>query len=254
MLAQLRKVDGFLLTRTESDYPRVRFLQEKDLPFVTHGRIGGVNSHPWFDVDGEAAMADAVERLANLGHRRIGMAASPDCLNFARLRLQGFYRGLQTSGLGRQAASIETVESIGIAAGRAAVLKLLQQPRPPTALVCMNDVFAFGAYAAARDLGLRIGSDLSVIGYDGLPAGDFLDPPLTTYDQSSVNAGAVVADMLLDLIDGLELDHPNQLERATLRARGSHGPPSVNSEALAGMIERHAAKMTMNDTQEGGLL
>ena len=241
-LAQLRKADGFLLTRTETDDPRVRFLKQKEIPFVAYGRVGGDNDHPWLDVDGEAAMADAVARLAKLGHRRIGMVGAPDRLNFARLRRQGFCRGLAAAGLGHEDLLVETAGAIDIEAGRIAAMKLLQKPAPPTALICMNDVFAFGAYAAARDAGLRIGSDLSVISYDGLPTGDFLDPPLTTYDQSSVKSGVVVADMLLDLIDGIGLELPGRLEKATLRERGSHGPPTLSSEMLAKLITQTAAE------------
>lgn len=236
-MAQLRKVDGFLLTRTESRDPRVRFLQEKGLPFVTHGRVQGENSHPWFDIDNQAAMAEAVRQLARRGHRRIGLVAAPSKLNFARLRLQGFERGIADAGLAPADGPVETATPIDIEAGRLAALCLLQSPMPPTALVCMTDVLAIGAYAAARDLRLRIGQDLSVIGYDGVPIGAFLDPPLTTFDQSSGDSGSYVADLLLDLIDGEGADPAGRLEQARFLARGSHGPPRLSSPELAARIE-----------------
>jgi len=235
-MAQLRKVDGFLLTRTESCDPRVRFLQEKGLPFVTHGRIEGDNDHPWFDIDNEAAMIEAVGQLARRGHRRIGLIAAPSKLNFARLRLRGFHRGIAAAGLEREDGPVETAAPIDIETGREAALHLLRSPTPPTALVCMTDVLAIGAYAAAGDLQLRIGRDLSVIGYDGLPTGAFLDPPLTTFDQSSGDYGAYVADLLLDLIDGVASDQPGRLEQARFLARGSHGPPQLSPQELAARV------------------
>ena len=235
-MAQLRKVDGFLLTRTESRDPRVRFLQDKGLPFVTHGRVEGENSHPWFDIDNEAAMVEAVGHLAQLGHRRIGLVAAPSKLNFARLRRRGFYRGIAAAGLERQDAPLETTAAIDIESGRMAAHRLLRAALPPTALVCMTDLLAIGAYAAARDLRLRVGRDLSVIGYDGLATGAFLDPPLTTFDQASGDYGACVADMLLDLIDGVAADQPGRLERARFVARGSHGPPRLRPHELAARV------------------
>ena len=235
-MAQLRKVDGFLLTRTESRDPRVRFLQDKGLPFVTHGRVEGLNHHPWFDIDNEAAMVEAVDHLARQGHRRIGLVAAPSRLNFARLRRRGFFRGIAAAGLERRDAPLETTDAIDMEAGRSAALRLLRSPLPPTALVCMTDLLAIGAYAAARDLRLEVGHELSVIGYDGLATGAFLDPPLTTFDQSSGDYGACVADMLLDLIDGVATDRPGRLERARFVARGSHGPPRLRPHELAALI------------------
>jgi len=240
-MAQLRKVDGFLLTRTESRDPRVRFLQEKGLPFVTHGRVQGKNDHPWFDIDNEAAMVEAVDHLAALGHRRIGLVAAPSASNFARLRLRGFHRGIGRVGLDRADAPVETAPTMDIERGRAAALRLLRAPVPPTALVCMTDVLAIGAYAAARDLQLRVGRDLSVIGYDGLPTGAFLDPPLTTFDQSSADYGAYVADLLLDLIDGVASEQTGRLEKARFVARGSHGPPRLSPRQLAALVRAGAA-------------
>jgi LacI family transcriptional regulator len=235
-MAQLRKVDGFLLTRTESRDPRVRFLQEKGLPFVTHGRVQGRNDHPWFDIDNEATMVEAVGHLAQLGHQRIGLIAAPSKLNFARLRLRGFRRGIAAAGFDRQDAPVETTVAIDIEAGRTAAVRLLRAPTPPTALVCMTDMLAIGAYAAVRDLRLRVGRDISVIGYDGLPTGASLDPPLTTFDQASGDYGAVVADLLLDLIDGVASDRPGRLERARFVARGSHGPPRLRPHELAALV------------------
>jgi len=235
-LAQLRKVDGFLLIRTEASDPCVRFLQDKGLPFVTYGRVEGDNSHPWFDIDNEAAMVEAVGHLAALGHQRIGLVAAPFRLNFARLRLNGFRRGMAAAGQAPENAPVETATAMDSEAGRTAALRLLRAPAPPTALVCMTDVLAIGAYAAARDLCLEVGRDLSVIGYDGLPTGAFLDPPLTTFDQSSGHYGADVADMLLDLIDGIATEQPRRLERARFVTRGSHGPPRLRPHELAALI------------------
>ena len=235
-LAQLRKVDGFLLTRTESKDPRVLFLQEKGLPFVTHGRVEGENSHPWFDIDNEAAMIEAVDQLSALGHERIGLIAAPSRLNFGRLRLRGFRRGIALAGLDTGDLPIETVTTVDSESGRQAAIRLLRDPMPPTALVCMTDVLAIGAYAAARDLRLRVGRDISVIGYDGLPTGGFLDPPLSTFDQAPGDYGGYVADMLLDLIDGDTTDHPGRLERARFAARGSHGPPTLSSQELRRLV------------------
>ena len=96
-----RKVDGFIVTRTEVDDPRVAYLQERRFPFVAHGRTRDPSGYAWFDIDNEAAFAEGVRHLYSLGHERIGFLGGSLELNFARQRLEGYRQALEALGVPR---------------------------------------------------------------------------------------------------------------------------------------------------------
>ncbi|MBO0775683.1 MAG: substrate-binding domain-containing protein, partial [Actinobacteria bacterium] len=83
--------------------------------------------------------------------------------------------------------------------------ELLDLPDPPTAIFAGSDQQALGVYEAARQRGLRIPQDLSIIGFDDLPAARWVSPPLTTVRQPLAEMGRVAAEMLGDLIEGIPL-------------------------------------------------
>ncbi|MGH3171964.1 MAG: substrate-binding domain-containing protein, partial [Trebonia sp.] len=92
--------------------------------------------------------------------------------------------------------------------------ELLARPDPPTAIFAGNDQQAFGVYQAAARRGLRIPDDLSVVGFDDLPAARWASPPLTTVWQPLAEMGAAAAQMLSRRADGRPL-HPNRVELST---------------------------------------
>jgi len=230
-----RKVDGFIVTRTEVDDPRIAYLTEQTFPFVTHGRTGDPTGYAWFDIDNEAAFADGVRHLYSLGHERIGfIGGSPD-LNFARQRRDGYRQGLEALGV-RHDPELETLQAINEKGGFAGAETLLAHKAPPTALLCVTDALAIGAVQFCREIGLKAGSDVTVIGYDGLPVGEYLDPPLTTFSQSAQEAGGRVARMLIDVLDGKPSRSLQELAKAKLIRRASDGAPSMTSAALANAL------------------
>jgi LacI family transcriptional regulator len=83
--------------------------------------------------------------------------------------------------------------------------KLLSLPDRPTAIFAANDVSATGVYQAARELGLQIPGDLSVIGFDNLREAVHLNPPLTTIDQSLEKMGTIATEMIVKLVKGESL-------------------------------------------------
>ncbi|MEP3048067.1 MAG: LacI family DNA-binding transcriptional regulator [Roseibium sp.] len=226
-----RKVDGFIITRTEVNDPRIAFLSEHGFPFVTHGRSCLPANHAWFDIDNETAFADGVRHLYSLGHERIGFIGGSLDLNFALQRRDGYRHGLQSLGV-TQDRALETLQDLNEKGGYAGARELLSQVYPPTALLCATDALAIGAIRFCRNHGLKVGSDVTVIGYDGLPVGEYIDPPLTTFSQSAQEAGGRVSRMLIDVLDGKDPTSFQALAQATLTRRASDGAPSKTSEAL----------------------
>lgn len=224
-LAQSGRVSGFVLSRTLTKDPRVDLMRVLDLPFVTHGRTAESDDHAWFDVDNEQAFHVAVDHLFNLGHRRIAHIAGPHAFNFARLREIGYRSAMQAHGLDVPADYVQVADMTD-AGGEAATARLLALDTPPTGLVCVSDRVALGAMKAARDAGLSIGRDLSIIGYDGLPLGEHANPPLTTMAQPLTQSGRRLGEMLLALVDGADRTTLQELRQADLVRRQSDGPPA----------------------------
>ena len=229
------KVDGFILPRTLVDDPRSALLKEQEVPFVMFGRTRDSTGCAWYDVRSEDAMADAVHRLATLGHRRIAFVNGGVQYQYSRLRLDGFRRGLAREGL-EEDPDLVLSGALAPPAGEAAGDSLLALPRPPTAVVFAVDSAALGLYRAARRRGLRVGRHVSVIGYDGIPDGNHAEPPLSTYAVDIRKAGERLARMLVDRIRGAEPESLRETVPATFIDRGSIGPPDLDTDDLGRLV------------------
>lgn len=252
-LAAERKADGFILPRTETRDSRIAFLRRAGVPFVLFGRTGDETGCAWFDILGEDAIAQAVHRLHTLGHRRIGFVGAGARYHYNRLRLAGYRAALADLGLPRSPA-LEAGGAVTPEAGEAAAATLLAAPAPPTALVCATDMAALGACRAITRLGLRVGREVSVTGYDGIPEGAWADPPLTTFEVDNRAAGARLASLLIRRICGTAPEALRETAPARLCVRGSDGPPALGPEALAARLarpERCGEAPFVNDTKGG---
>lgn len=234
-LVDERKADGFILPRTKTDDPRATLLDELQVPYILYGRTRTIGRRAWFDFLGEDAIEEAVMRLVEQGHRRIGFINGGKRFNYSLLREKGYKTGLKRTGLKIDRRLIRE-DAVTSDQGYKKGLSLLQSVRPPTAIVCALDMAALGVYQAAEELGLRIGRELSIIGYDGIPEGGYANPALTTFAVDSRIAGERLAALLIDSIRGAEPETLRETAYATLVARGSDGPPACDSEELARII------------------
>ncbi len=234
-LSQERKADGFILPRTYSEDARIDALRAAHIPFVLYGRTENIADCAWYDIAGEAAMFEAVETLCQLGHRRIGFVPGGEGYHYAKLRFQGYRDGLGAVGLpfDEQLVSLNAVDK---AQGLEAVSQLLNLAEPPTAIICSVDHAALGAYGAIRALGLRVGREVSLISYDGIPEGAVLSPELSTYAVDTKHAGARLAELLIRRARGESPQDLREIGHARFLDRGSHGPMLLSSSDLAAKI------------------
>ena len=93
-LVELHRVDGILLARTRRDDARIRYLLDRRVPFVAHGRSETAGVFAYLDLDGEAAFAEATERLVGFGHRDIALINAPEHYMFAQHRAAGWRHGV----------------------------------------------------------------------------------------------------------------------------------------------------------------
>ncbi|MBO2448837.1 LacI family DNA-binding transcriptional regulator [Actinomadura barringtoniae] len=168
----------------------------------------------------------ATEHLLSLGHRRIAMIGGPADILCTQARVDGYRTALDRAGVEADRELIRYGDfhhEGGFA--RARELLALPAGRRPTAIFAGSDQQAMGAYEAARQAGLRVPEDLSVVGFDDLPLCEWLSPPLTTVRQPLEEMGRIAARTLLQLLDGQPLLTPRIELSTQLRVRHSTAPP-----------------------------
>lgn len=215
-------VDGLIVARTLVDDPRIAYLQSSAFPYVAYGRTQAAEPYAWFDFDNEAGARDAVRRLTGFGHRRIAMISAPLVLNFAAQRRAGYLSALHEAGIEPdQALLVECAFTHD--GGLQAVRALLARAERPTALLVDNNIVGSGAFRALVDSGLRLGQDVSLIVYDGVPP-DIAHPHrVTAVMQPTGHAsGRALAELMLKrLDDGV---HGHRLEAPVIEAGDTDGP------------------------------
>ncbi|QUH02231.1 LacI family DNA-binding transcriptional regulator [Saccharopolyspora erythraea] len=217
------------------DAPAVATLQHRGVPIigVEGTRLPDV---PMVRIDNHGATVELTRHLVELGHHRISVVTLP-------MRLPGTHRGpltgprrataTSTTGidrlrgvedaLGNAVAAWETSDGL-IEEGHRAGLELLAGAphRRPTAVVAQSDLLAVGVVHAARELGLRIPEDLSVVGFDGIDTPWLGDLRLTTVEQPMTEKGRAAGRMVVDVLAGTRPD--TVLLPTTLRVGSSTGP------------------------------
>ena len=228
-LVRSGKVGGFVVARTKRQDPRVDYLRKSDIPFVVQGRTEQCDDYAWLDIDNQKAFVDAMDHLVGLGHRKIAFLGGDPDLNYAWQRREGYLSAAKAHGCAIRPGYLHDGIMDEMAA-RAAVAELLKHPDRPTALLCVTDAVAIGAIHALAHAGISVGSEMSVIGFDGLPMGEAIHPGLTTMSQASYQVGREVGRIVVEQatasISGPASPLSQILWDATLTIRGSANPPA----------------------------
>ena len=168
-------------------------------------------------------MAAARHQL-ELGHRRIAVLSGPADRRCARARLDGARAAMAAAGTPLDEALVRVGPWFAFEDGVINGQELLRLPDRPTAVVCGNDLQALGVYEAARQAGLRIPDDLSVVGFDDITNSRWCGPAMTTVRQPLVAMGAA-AELALTLAAGQAPAQPRVELATTLMVRDSTAPP-----------------------------
>jgi len=220
--------DGVILVLTELSPPHRNRLASMKVPIVIVDPVG--QPDPEVLTIGAANWAGglaATEHLIELGHRRIGTITGSPAILCTQARLDGYRVALDRAGIGLDPELVKAgdyryqYQSAYQSALEAASV-LLQLPDRPTAIFAASDVLAMGAYEAARQNGMRVPEDLSVVGFDDLPMAQWVSPPLTTLRQPLAEMATLATRTLLD---GDSKGIQNRVELATtLIVRASTEP------------------------------
>jgi LacI family transcriptional regulator, repressor for deo operon, udp, cdd, tsx, nupC, and nupG len=236
-----RRVDGILVVGVALWPDEIVSIEAVGVPVVYVG--SGAPGSVLVRIDDEATARTATAHLLGLGHRTIGhLAASwddglPHDVRQAApawRRLRGWRETLREAGLDAGEDLVVTGPD-GVAGGRASTATLLDRRPDVTALFAATDELAMGAVLAARERGLQVPRDLSVIGVDGHPLGELV--ALTTMAQPAVEQGSAAARALLDVVVGRPVDR-DIVFPTNFTDRGSTAPPRA-APLRAAVIRHH---------------
>lgn len=201
-LAQMQRVDGFILANTDADDARIRRLLELNIPFVSFGRANDSWDFSYIDVDGADGMRQVIEHLAARGHERIAFIRWPSLSLAGSYRAQGYRETMCALGLPLDERWLVESENTP-AHGYEAAQQLMARPASerPTAIACVSDVIAFGVIRHLHDLGIEVGREVAVTGFDDIPAAEHITPPLTSVHQPLETIGQRLMEMLLDILN-----------------------------------------------------
>ncbi|MFI6318827.1 LacI family DNA-binding transcriptional regulator [Nonomuraea sp. NPDC050556] len=220
-----RRTDGVVIVASKLS-PHVQAqLTARSLPFVVVDpegdpppvavSVGATNWH--------GGLA-ATRHLLELGHTRIGMISGPPDMLCSQARIDGYRAALEAAGLTVDPDLIRRGTFL-VDSGHDNGHAMLDLPDPPTAIFAGSDLQAFGVLEAARQRGLRIPQDLSVVGFDDLPLSRSAWPPLTTVRQPLEEMAALATRTVLGMGHG-DTPESRRVELATeLVVRESTAPP-----------------------------
>jgi LacI family transcriptional regulator len=213
--------DGVILTPPHSQNPLITdLLAERGISFA---RLGSLKQGPGFrlTMGDRAAAALATQHLLNLGHRRVGFIAGPDEYELSAWRVEGWRDALAGAGLSADALLFEG--DFTYAAGRAGAAALLASGA--TAIVSSTDQMSVAALEFARERGLAVPGDLSLLSFDDTPIARFAHPPLTTVVQPIAEVTAQAVELIIHERAGRAVpDGPVEVA-AELAIRASTAPP-----------------------------
>ena len=203
--AKYRTLDGiFVCTHSEKDTYLAELLAS-DLPLVTADVF---NAHtPLVTSDDAKAAEDTYEYLYSLGHRDIVHLAGPlNTLSGVR-RQECFKNALNKRGETITDQNLVYVENHTYEFGKEGVSKMLAQRngKLPDAIIAASDIVAIGVMAELKSLGYIVPDDVSVIGFDGIEMAQYVSPSLTTMTQNPEEIGKLLANYLIDRVQGKEV-------------------------------------------------
>jgi LacI family transcriptional regulator len=169
----------------------------------------------------------AVDHLLGLGHRRVAAITGPRGWIATEERLRGYRASLAARGILPDPA-LERAGDFSVTDGYAAMGELLALDEPPSAVFAFNDMLAIGAMQAAREHGLTVPDDLSVIGFDDTFEASIVTPRLTTVRQPLAEMGRMAVALLTRLLGDQSIEALHVELQTTLVQRESTAPPAAH--------------------------
>jgi len=213
----------FSLSPRDEDIP---YLQKADVPVVlvdaNHPSLTSLNR---LIVDDAKGGEMATKYLIKLGHKKIGYISdlldNPFNFTSSRERYKGYRQALQSAGIPfKPHLHLQAVH--GRFEARRLASQMLSSSDPPTAIFASSDTQALGVLETARQLGIRVPDDLSVIGYDDIEISEYLG--LTTVRQMLYESGQRGVEILLDTLENPQIEPLTEVQEIDLIIRNTTAP------------------------------
>lgn len=199
--SRYRGVDGVVIAHVDFDQEEVAELIRSDVPVVTVDH--SFDNKPSVVSDNVKGMHDLVSYVAGRGHKKIAYINGGDraTSSVTRNRIGSFYRTISELGLSVPEEYMVDADYRNPALCHDAALKLLALEDRPTCILCPDDLSAIGCINAANELGMQVGKDISVAGYDGIDIARYLEPKICTIAQDTETIGRKAAEKLISMIE-----------------------------------------------------
>jgi LacI family transcriptional regulator len=218
-----RGADALALCGVGQSPQLLKFLRQRALPTVHVMTYPAPPEAVCVGFDNAKAIGQAVRYLLDLGHRRVAMLAGITRANDrARARVAGVRKALKEAGIDLPPARL-VERPYGLAEARDGFRALMAATPAPTAMLCGNDVLAFGALLEAQKMKIAVPKALSVIGFDDLEMARHIHPALTTVHVPTEKMWGAAADPLIEALDRRPVATPTEVE-VELVVRDSTGP------------------------------
>ncbi len=193
---------GLLLIGNERPEETRSFLKKRNVPFVISWCYSNDPAQIFVGFDNYKAAYAAAKEILCCGHREIAMISGITHGNDRAFdRQQGVRSAIKDFANGARLTEVVEAKYV-LEHGRSAFATIVSGREPVTAIICGNDVLAAGAMMGARDKGIKVPEEISIVGFDDIGLASVLTPPLTTVRVPQIEMGRAAAQALLDRISG----------------------------------------------------
>lgn len=195
-----RGADGLLLIGHDRAPDIYEFLETQGVPTLVTWAFDAQAARPSVGFDNRAAMRSMADQVIALGHSRLALISARTAQNDrASSRLAGIVDAMNAAGLAPE--NLNVVETTyGIEEGANAFGEVMEAVPTPTAVFCGNDVLAVGAMRRARDMGVTVPDDVSIIGFDDIELAQVVHPALTTVHVPHLEMGRRAALAIVEMV------------------------------------------------------
>jgi LacI family transcriptional regulator len=199
-LLEQKSVDGIIIGTGIENMEILTQLLNKSIPIAMIAREASSLSVHTVVTDDFVGGNLAAQHLLELGHRRLAVLSENLKVSSSRERIRGFKFALFEAGVAFDESNIVTCD-YKIEDGKRGAQELLRKAERPTAIFCCNDLLAIGALQAAKETGLHVPEDVSIIGFDNTILASVTDPPLTTVAQPMEHMAKLVFNLLIQNLE-----------------------------------------------------
>ena len=198
-------IDGFIMslssgTQRKNDYQHLKQVVEQGIPLVLFDRVTDEVACDKVVIDDQLGAYNATKKLWNEGRKKVGLITTEEYLSVSRKRNAGYRKALEDLGVVYQDQLVLKLPSMEVDQKR--IADFLQN-YTPDALLSVNEIFGITAMRLAREQGIRVPEDLSVIGFtDGLLS-QYANPSLSSIKQHGEEMGRISAKMLIERVEGI---------------------------------------------------